>query len=193
MPSGGGGQTAFGGQGQSGYGGNSWGMGPQQGQSQSQPQAQPQPAGDVSSLYTSLLGRAPDPAGQAYWQHLADTGTSMQDIGQGMYATPEGQARAATDYVPMNKRPGFQPQPQLQQSSMFSPSSQQGNMYGGAGWGGGLGQLLSSLFGGGSGWGMFNQPMSFPQQGPIFRPSSGQTPGGAFSGVNLADPNSVMV
>jgi len=38
--------------------------------------------GDIASLYTSILGRDPDPEGLAAWQKALDTGTSFADIKQ---------------------------------------------------------------------------------------------------------------
>jgi hypothetical protein len=58
----------------------------------------------VSGLYQSLLGRAPDAAGLAYWQGQLASGKSIQDIANAFKGTPEYQQR----------NPQIQPNPSTQ-------------------------------------------------------------------------------
>jgi hypothetical protein len=50
---------------------------------------------EISQLYQSILGRAPDPSGLAYWQGQLANGVPLESIKQQFQAGPEAQARAA--------------------------------------------------------------------------------------------------
>ena len=71
--------------------------------------------GSVESLYSSILGRAPDPEGLAYWQQAAASGQSLSSIAEAFKASPEAQAKAAAPApTPTTPRPatsGAQPAP----------------------------------------------------------------------------------
>lgn len=51
-------------------------------------------AADISGLYESVLGRAPDPEGLAYWTQQAGSGASLQAIEQAFRSSPEFASRA---------------------------------------------------------------------------------------------------
>ena len=50
----------------------------------------------ISGLYQSVLGRAPDAGGKAYWQSQLNSGKSLQAIQAEMQASPEAKTRQST-------------------------------------------------------------------------------------------------
>lgn len=50
---------------------------------------------EISQLYQSILGRAPDAGGLQYWQQQLASGVPLESIRQQFQATPEAQARAS--------------------------------------------------------------------------------------------------
>lgn len=56
-------------------------------------EAQARASASIADVYQSALGRAPEAAGQQYWQDQFTAGASLADIQQGISQSPEAQAR----------------------------------------------------------------------------------------------------